>query len=154
MKKLMTLSAIVAACTFAVPAMAQRGGDGVEARQDRQQQRIEKGFRNGELTRNEVRRLEHGQQRIDRMQRQARSDGRVTGHERQRIHKEVARQDRNIQRERHDRQRWRGYASRGHDRGHHYGHDRSWRDDPRHAPVARRIIVDPRARISLVLNLP
>ena len=45
MKKIITLGAILAACTFAVPAMAQRGDDRVDARQDRQQQRIEKGYR-------------------------------------------------------------------------------------------------------------
>ncbi len=160
MKRLITLSAILAACTFAVPAMAQRGGDRVDARQDRQQHRIERGFRSGDLTRQEVRRLDRGQHRIDRMQRHAREDGRVTRHERRRIHREVERQDRRIYRERHDGQRWGGYRYSRHDRhdhGRHYGH--------RHAPArgyarhdhrreVRKVYVDPFPRISLILNLP
>jgi len=87
MKKIITLGAILAACTFAVPAMAQRGDDRVDARQDRQQHRIEQGYRSGDLTRREARQLSDGQKRIDRMQHQARRDGRVTEHERRRIHK-------------------------------------------------------------------
>ena len=164
MKKLITLSAILAACTFAVPAMAQRGGDWVDAHQNRQQHRIDKGVRSGDLTRHEARRLDRGQDRIDRMQRQARDDGRVTRHERRRISEEVARQDRHIYRERHDGGRWRGDRrgdrhDRGdwRDRGHHYGH--------RHAPAygyakhehrheVRKVYVDPFPRISLILNLP
>lgn len=157
MKKIITLGAILAACTFAVPAMAQRGDDRVDARQDRQQQRIEKGYRSGDLTRHEARRLADGQKRIDRMQHQAYRDGRVTPRERQRIHEEVARQDRRIYRERHDGDRWRSYSySRydGHDRGYHYGRDRGRDYGHEHAPSVRRVYVDPMPRISLVLNLP
>jgi hypothetical protein len=163
MKTWMTLSAVLAACTFAVPAMAQRGGEGVDARQDRQQLRIERGYRSGELTRQEVRRLDRGQDRIDRMQDRARADGRVTRGERERIHREVARQDRHIWRERHDGQRWRAergyrdhghYVHRGHDDERRYG-DSGYRDRRHvHAPVVRKVYVDPRPRISLVLNLP
>ena len=157
MKKIITLGAILAACTFAVPAMAQRGDDRVDARQDRQQQRIENGYRSGDLTRREVRQLADGQRRIDRMQHQAYRDGRVTPRERERIHEEVARQDRRIYRERHDGDRWRGTRfSRydGHDRGYHYGRDRGRDYGHEHAPVVRRVYVDSMPRISLVLNLP
>ncbi|MCP5222955.1 MAG: hypothetical protein H6944_14860 [Zoogloeaceae bacterium] len=68
MKTLITLGAIIAACTLSVPAMAERGGDRVDARQDRQQHRIDRGVRSGDLTRPEARRLDRGQNRIDHMQ--------------------------------------------------------------------------------------
>lgn len=158
MKKLITLSAIIAACTVAVPAMA-RGGDRVDERQDRQQHRIEQGYRSGDLTRHEARRLERGQDRIDLMQRQARRDGHVDRHERRRIGEAVARQDRRIHQERHDGDRWRGYGySRNEhgDRGYHRGHDRApargYRDHDHHR--SSKVYVDPWPRVSLILNLP
>ncbi|QID18345.1 hypothetical protein G3580_12275 [Nitrogeniibacter mangrovi] len=153
MKKLITLSAILAACTFAVPAMARHGGDRVDARQDRQQHRIAQGYRSGDLTRAEARRLERGQHRIDRMQHRAERDGRVTRHERRRMHEELARQDRHIYRERHDRERWRG--DRGWHRG--YRHAPAWGYvDRDYRPVreVQRVYVDPMPRVSLILNLP
>lgn len=146
MKKLITLSAIIAACTVAVPAMA-RGGDRVDERQDRQQHRIEQGFRSGDLTRHETRRLERGQERIDLMQRQARRDGHVDRHERRRIGEAVARQDRRIHQERHDGERWRGY---GYSRNGHG--DRGYRDHGYHR--SSKVYVDPWPRVSLILNLP
>ncbi|WP_323003256.1 hypothetical protein [Denitromonas sp.] len=157
MKKILTLGAMLAACTLSLPAMADRG-DRVDARQDRQQQRIERGVRSGDLTRHEARRLDRGQDRIDRMQARAYADGHVSRHERARIHKEVVRQDRHIYRERHDRQ----VARRDHDdRGWHRGHRHApaygyydYRPVVRHAPVVRRVYVDREPSISLVLNLP
>lgn len=157
MKRILTLGAILAACTLSVPAMADRG-DRVDARQDRQQHRIERGVRSGDLTRHEANRLERGQDRIDRMQHRAYADGRVTPHERARIHREVERQDRHIYRERRDRQ----YAWRDHDdRGWHRGHSHApaygyydYRPVVRHVPVPRRVIIDREPSISLVFNLP
>ncbi|MBT0962557.1 hypothetical protein [Denitromonas iodatirespirans] len=155
MKRIITLGAILAACTFSVPAMADRG-DRVDARQDRQQHRIERGLRSGDLTRPEARRLERGQDRIDRLQHRAYADGRVTPRERARIHQEVKRQDRHIYRERHDRQ-----VARHGDRGWHRGHAHApaygyygYRPVVRHVPVHRRVIVDREPSISLILNLP
>ena len=158
MKTLITLGAIIAACTLSVPAMAERGGDRVDARQDRQQHRIDRGVRSGDLTRSEARRLDHGQNRIDHMQSRARADGHVSRQERARIHKEVARQDQRIYRERHDRQ----VSRRDHnDRGWHRGHRNApaygyydYSPVVRHAPVVRRVYVDREPSISFVLNLP
>ena len=161
MKRLITFGALIAACTLAVPALAERGGDRSEARQDRQQHRIERGIRSGDLTRPEARRLWRGQDRIDRMQRHARADGRVSRHEAKRIHREVRRQNKRIYRERHDNQRWRAARHRGNDRGWNRGHYRGpaygYRDHRpvvRHAPVPRRVYVDPDPRISVILNWP
>ena len=156
MKRLITLGAIIAACAVSLPAMAARGGDRVDARQDRQQQRIDRGVRSGDLTPREARRLDHGQDRIDRMQRHARADGHVDRNERHRIQREVAHQDRRIYRERHDRQRW-----GGHDQGYHRGHRHApaygyagRHDHYRPAPVVRRVYVDREPSVSLVLNWP
>lgn len=155
MKRLISFCALVAACSFTAPtAMAERGGgERWEARQDRQQHRIERGIRSGDLNRHEARKLWRGQDRIDRMQRHARADGRVNRHEAKRIHREIKRQDRRIYRERHDNQRWRSARHRGHDRAPAYGY-RDYRPVVRHAPAARRVYVDPDPRISVILNWP
>lgn len=161
MKRLITLSALIAACTFAAPAIAERGGERWEARQDRQQHRIERGIRKGDLTRREARKLWRGQDRIDRLQHRAWADGRVNRHEARRIHREIKRQDRRIYRKRHNDQHWRSARQRGHDRGWHRGHRqgpaygyRDYRPAVRHAPAPRRIYVDPDPRISVILNWP
>ena len=154
MKRFITLGAIIAACMVSVPAMAERGGDHrVDARQDRQQHRIERGVRSGDLTRHEARRLDRGQDRIDRMQHHARADGHVSRGERARIHREVDRQDRRIYRERHDRQR-RDYGyHRGHRHAPAYGYT-ARHEHYRPAPVVRRVYVDRHPSVSLVLNWP
>lgn len=58
---------------------------GVERRQDRQQARIHSGWRNGDLTRKEVKNLRHQQHRIERMERRFSADGRFTRAERKRL---------------------------------------------------------------------
>jgi len=79
--------------------------DGVNARERHQQQRIRQGIRSGELTGVEAARLERQQARIRVNEALARrSGGEFTLRERARIQHQLDRANRNIYRQKHDRQ--------------------------------------------------
>lgn len=80
------------------------GSRGINARQHREQQRINQGIRSGELTRREAVRLEAGLARIRTYERFARSDGNLTARERAHIQHGLNRESRSIYRQKHDRQ--------------------------------------------------
>jgi hypothetical protein len=77
----------------------------INARQDRQDQRIDRGAAQNDLTNREERRLERQQRRINRGEQRARADGTVTARERRRLTRAQNRASRNIYRQRHDAQR-------------------------------------------------
>ena len=79
----------------------------INQRQWRQQARIWNGYRSGDLTLREFRRLERQQTHIRSSKARARQDGVVTPRERVRIHREQNRASRRIFRQRHDNQYWR-----------------------------------------------
>jgi hypothetical protein len=91
-----------ALAVVAVPAVA--GTPLLDARQQNQRERIADGWRSGELTRPEVRRLARGEVRLHRHERIARSDGVVTRGERMRLHRHANRMSARIVRQKHDRQ--------------------------------------------------
>ncbi|MDP4263177.1 MAG: hypothetical protein Q8941_11675 [Bacteroidota bacterium] len=97
MKKLFVLGAILT--LLAVSASAQ--GPGERTRQ----QRIERGFNNGQLTRPEKFRLENDHRRIKAERRRAFSDGRVTPMERRRLHNMRRHENREIFRLKHNGRR-------------------------------------------------
>jgi len=77
----------------------------VNARQNRQEQRITQGVRTGELTRRETVRLASEQARIDVMEARARqSGGEFTVRERARIQRELNQASRHIYKQKHDGQ--------------------------------------------------
>lgn len=76
----------------------------INARQDRQMERIEAGRRAGRLTRPELRRLMQEQRNIRRMERHVRADGRIGRREFQRVDRALDIANRNIWAEQHDRQ--------------------------------------------------
>ncbi|MEW5975768.1 MAG: hypothetical protein AB1898_08175 [Acidobacteriota bacterium] len=95
--------------TAAVAIVVLAGGlswaeAGVNARQGRQQKRIRQGVRSGELTRNEVKKLEKQQVRIHRQEAKAKSDGEFTAKERAKIHRMQDKASRHIYKEKHDNQ--------------------------------------------------
>ena len=97
----------------------------IDQRQDYQQDRIEHGIRDGQITSSEARRLEQGERAIDRAQARARADGVVTSQERARIDRMVDREGREIYQQSHDRQQaW----DRGQSWGHTDGRQDGWRD--------------------------
>lgn len=89
----------------AVPVYAQTATPGADARQERQQQRIDQGVASGELNQREAARLERQQGRIEADKEAAKADGVVTKQERAKLNREQNRASRNIAREKHDRQK-------------------------------------------------
>jgi len=76
----------------------------INQRQDYQQDRIDRGVRDGQITRSEQYRLEQGERQIDRAQARAMADGHVTPQERARIDRMTDRESREIYQQSHDRQ--------------------------------------------------
>src|SRR5476651_113226 len=74
----------------------------VDQEQYQQQQQIQHGIRDGQLTQGEAARLEQGEQNINRMQARAEADGHVSPWERQRIDQAVNRENREISRDTHN----------------------------------------------------
>lgn len=103
----------VAAAIASMAASAQPWGRidarAIDARQAQQQQRIERGFARGELTRAELRTLQQGQRQIARVETRARADGRITPNELRTLTAMLDRADAQIRSFRHDRD----FARRG-----------------------------------------
>ena len=76
----------------------------VNQRERNQQRRIAHGVRDGELTRNEARKLEKEQAKIRRDEARAKADGDFTPKERAKIQREQDRASRDIYKETHDNQ--------------------------------------------------
>jgi hypothetical protein len=112
--KNLALAAIAAISVAALPSFAQTGGNTggnaagntrIDQRQANQERRIEQGEKSGALTKREARRLERGQEHVQRMENKAAADGNVSKKEARRIERAQDRQSREIYREKHDRQR-------------------------------------------------
>jgi hypothetical protein len=98
------LAALILAL-FAQPALAQSGtSQGIDKRQADQQQRIDQGVANGDITEREAASLQAGQRKVQQMEDSYGADGRMTGGERSAIAKEQAQQARNIRRAETNRQ--------------------------------------------------
>ena len=93
------------AAAVAVPVYAQTDTPKVDARQERQQQRIDQGVASGELNQREAARLEKEQGRIAAHEEKAKADGVVTKEERRKLNREQDRASRHIAKEKHDRQK-------------------------------------------------
>lgn len=77
----------------------------INARERRQDRRIEQGERRGSLTYRESQRLERRDARLERQEaRMRRSGGKFTVAERERLQHEMNRNSRNIYRQKHDKQ--------------------------------------------------
>ena len=97
MKKIIISALALLTVSFAAPpAQAQTWRN--EARESRQEYRIDRSARRGELTRQEYRQLQRQQHRIDRAQRRAARDGYVSRRERREIQQMQNRASRNIYR--------------------------------------------------------
>ncbi len=89
----------------ATPPTNQHKGIGINKREHRQAKRIEQGVKSGALTKEETKRLVREQARIRKMERNFRSDGKLTPKERFRLQRNLSRASAHIFREKHDRQR-------------------------------------------------
>ena len=83
-------------------AYAQADTPGIDQRQANQEQRIDKGIASGHLTEQEANRLSNQQERINRMEDRAKSDGVVTKKERKKLHTGQDRASRKIAHQKHD----------------------------------------------------
>ena len=118
--------AVLTASLFAAGGASAQSMYSIDQRQDYQQDRIEHGIRDGQITRSEAYRLEQGERSIDRAQARARADGVVTPQERARIDRMIDREGREIYQQSHDRQQsW----DRGQSWGHADGRYDGWRDN-------------------------
>lgn len=128
------LAAMLVAASVPVTA-AERERNGVNQRQQNQQQRIQQGVRQGDLTRGETRQLQGQARDIRREEHAFRSDGRFTPAERHHVQRDLDRQSRDIHRERNDGQRRFGHdGPRDHagsrpNRG-GYGNHYGWQRNP------------------------
>lgn len=110
MKKLMCLC-VVAVMSFIFMTDAAAQGNGrcarpsrsINARQDRQRERIRQGVRSDELTRRETARLAREQRELREQQREARADGNYTRLERAELQQEYNQASRHIYRAKHNR---------------------------------------------------
>lgn len=102
MNRIAIAAALVA---FTAPGFAQTTSTPrIDKRQERQEQRIEKGATSGQLTAKEQARLEKGQAHVQKVEDKVAADGTVTRNEKARVEKAQDRQSRRIARERHDKQ--------------------------------------------------
>lgn len=76
----------------------------VDQRQKVQRERIQTGVATGELTRREAADARHDQRRIRRVERRAKADGVVTTDERARLHRKQNKANREIRRNKHDKE--------------------------------------------------
>lgn len=99
MKRLLVAAALAAAALTAVPATAQ-----VNMHQERQQERIERGVRSGDLTGREAAHLERQQGRIARAEHRmrARNGGYLNRHQRRKLEMRQMRASRHIHHARHN----------------------------------------------------
>ncbi len=95
MKKLMFLGLILTLFSAAVSAQ-QASGESIR------RQRMEEGYRSGELTRHEMRRLHKDHTRYQMEKRRDFRDGRISRHERHRLHRMHRHENRELHRFRHN----------------------------------------------------
>lgn len=95
-------AAVLSLCAFT--AFAQTQTPRIDARQAKQEARIDQGVASGALTRRETARLDAQQHRIDRVENRARADGTVTAAEKAKVTHLQNKANRDIRRQKHDRQ--------------------------------------------------
>jgi hypothetical protein len=103
----LTLAVFAILIVMGSTASAQTGGHwrqgNINARQERQQDRIARGIKNGSLTAAEAARLESQAARINALEARLRENG-LSPSERARLERDLNRESRNIYRQEHDGQ--------------------------------------------------
>lgn len=101
-----TFKKAISVLVLSVPviAFAQVPTNGIDQRQANQERRIDQGVASGSLTAREARRMERGQQHVERMETRAQSDGVVTARERARLQQAENVESRRIYEQKHDAQ--------------------------------------------------
>jgi opacity protein-like surface antigen len=106
MNKTFTATVVAAVLSFgAIAASAQTAETPrIDARQAKQEQRIDQGIASGELNKREANRLNHQQNVIDKAENKAKADGVVTGKERKALTRAQNNTSKRIYRQKHDAQ--------------------------------------------------
>ena len=105
LKTRIAAAATVASLAASAQPLARIDASAVDARQARQEERIQAGVARGELTRREARMLEHGQRDIARVEARAKADGRVSPSEMRQLVAMLDRADAQIRALRHEPER-------------------------------------------------
>ncbi len=100
------------------PARPEYTGWNFDQRQERQQDRIDRGVATGALTPREAGKLEREQWRIQAAENRMRADGRFDPRERARLDRMLDKSSRNIYRQSHDRQT--AFSRNGHQNNHRF----------------------------------
>jgi hypothetical protein len=96
---------VAAAPVFAQTTTSRTTDPGIQKRMQNQDRRIDQGVKSGELTPKEAGRLEADQARIQQTEERMKSDGNLTGQERQKLNTMQDRSSDRIYQQKHDRQR-------------------------------------------------
>ena len=114
--KALIAAGLVAALTAATPALANHDqrDRSINERQSQLAQRIERGWRAGDLTPREYRRLVHEAREIERAEYFYRADGRLSPHERSDLHARLDHLASAIHYERRDAEQRHGYYNYEH----------------------------------------
>jgi hypothetical protein len=127
--KLLAIAAL-SGLVLAAPAMADRDDSRFERRADRQEHRIEKGIRDGSLTRKEAKALHRDRHELARMERRFERDGRLDKHERKILRREYKDTSRRIHQYKHNDH----YRVGKHYWGRHHRHEPKHRHHYSYAP--------------------
>ena len=100
-----TASTTVFAQAASFPASSPAATPGIDARQARQEPRIDQGLASGQLNKRETRLLDREQGAIQRVENKTKTDGTVTAHERKRLHHMQHHASKDISRQKHDAQK-------------------------------------------------
>jgi len=103
-KNLIAAGFVLAFVTLASAGFAQTKTPRATKRQVNQQERIDQGVKNGELTKPEAAKLEAREAKIQHDKKEAKSDGVVTPAEKAKLNREQNRSSRAIHRQKHDAQ--------------------------------------------------
>jgi hypothetical protein len=103
-KTIATVAAAVLACSAWAASAAGTETPRIDAREAKQEQRIDQGIASGELTKREARRMNRQQNAIDGAENKAKADGVVTARERKRLSQAQNAGSRHIYRQKHDAQ--------------------------------------------------
>jgi len=112
MNKLSLAAAATVLALSAFGASAQEGAASapgtntprIDARQAKQEKRIDQGIASGELTKREARRMNRQQAAVNKAEDKAKADGTVTAQERKRLTQAQNQTSKNIYRQKHDAQ--------------------------------------------------
>lgn len=99
---LLSALVLISSQAFAEPPQRRAHDPGVNARQDRQDHRIQQGVRSGEITRDEAKQLRQERRDIKQEERAYKADGKLTREERKDLHQDLNDLSKDIYREKHD----------------------------------------------------